>query len=70
MIWVTDLRWSQIRGRFTAEEKAALQAAKHGETICPAGVTVDESTLSEDLATKLRDSVLGRLGTNKESPHA
>lgn len=40
--------WDRIRLNFTDEEKAHLNAAISGETICPRGCIVDESKAVEE----------------------
>ena len=45
--------WAAVRGQFSESEKAALTLAVTGETICPAGVTINQAKLSADLVAKL-----------------
>jgi len=45
--------WNHIRFDFTEEEKAKLNAAIIGETICPKGCVLDLTKLGTDLETKL-----------------
>lgn len=45
--------WNKFGGFFTAEEKAALNHAITGETICPMGVIVNEATLDPELVAKV-----------------
>lgn len=51
---VTMAKWETIRHLFSDDEKDALNAANIGETICPRGISVDESKLSAELLQKLR----------------
>jgi hypothetical protein len=46
-------RWDKIREQFSEAEKAELNAAINGETICPKGCTLDKDKLSAELAAKL-----------------
>lgn len=46
--------WEEIREQFTEDEKTELRSHVTGETICPAGIVIDETALPEELATKLR----------------
>lgn len=45
--------WDKIRDRFTEDEKAKLNGAICGETICPRGVSLDEEKLGPDLAKNI-----------------
>ena len=53
-------RWREIRAEFTEDEKAALNRAIVGQTICPAGVTVDLTQLPDRLAAKLESALRRR----------
>jgi len=50
-------RWEHVRDRFTDEERASLNAAISGHTICPQGVTVELLKLPASLADKIRDTL-------------
>ncbi len=54
MIFVRTEAWERIRGGFSEAEKVALRAAVTGESICPAGVTIDPLKVDDELLTKLR----------------
>lgn len=45
--------WKRIREHFKEEEKAILNAAISGETICPRGCTIDEQKAGE-VAAKVK----------------
>ncbi len=52
LIRMTD--WERVREHFSQEEKDRLNAAYTGETICPHGITVDETRCRAEIA-KLQD---------------
>jgi len=49
--------WNKVREAFTESEKASLNAAITGETICPRGCTLDEAMLGEALFSKLKEQL-------------
>lgn len=57
---ITDTLWYRVRARFTEEEKAQLRSAAVGQTICPPGVVIDESSVSSELLSRLQDAKAGR----------
>ena len=46
--------WNKIRLWFNKAEKARLNAAITGETICPRGCVLDEERLGPELAEKVK----------------
>jgi hypothetical protein len=54
MILLRMSTWDVIRGQFNDSEKAALNAAISGETICPRGCTLGEEKLGPELSEKLK----------------
>jgi len=61
---VTDAKWLEIRGEFTAQERARINravTAVTNEVIFPPGAHVDEEKLDGELRTRLRSLVLGRV---------
>lgn len=51
---LTMAKWESIRERFTEEEKAKINAAIIGETICPKGCILDEDKLGAQLLKQIR----------------
>lgn len=49
--------WEQIREQFSEAEKAALNAAITGETICPRACVVDADKLPGDLRERLQSAM-------------
>ena len=47
--------WDRISHHFSEQEKAALNLAVTGETICPRGLTLDTGKLPDQLAAKLAE---------------
>lgn len=45
--------WSEIRGQFSEQEKAALTGAITGQAICPPGIVIDEDRLAKPLREKI-----------------
>ena len=50
---ITKIRWAEIRGRFTAAEKDALNDAIQAESIRPPGWMVNEDELEPELRAKI-----------------
>lgn len=46
-------QWEKVRDRFSEEEKAKLNLAVSGESICPQGLFLDDELISEKLKQKL-----------------
>lgn len=46
--------WEKIRGAFSEDEKADINAAIAGETICPRGCVLDEALMPAVLVIKLK----------------
>ena len=42
--------WDKVREHFSQEEKDRLNLAINGETICPRGMTIDESKAPAECA--------------------
>jgi hypothetical protein len=45
--------WEQIRAQFSKEEKAVLNLAVTGESICPRGLIIDIGKLTDEVGVKL-----------------
>jgi hypothetical protein len=56
---VRNSTWEKIRDFFDEDEKAELQMAVRGQTICPPGVIVDLDELHTALARKLNEKYAG-----------
>lgn len=57
MMFLQMAQWEKIRHHFSEEEKATLNAAISGQVICPAGCTLDEVKLGEELTGKLKSAM-------------
>lgn len=51
---ITDKVWMTIRAKFTVAERERLTNAICGQTICPPGIAIDLTKLSEDLKIKVK----------------
>lgn len=51
--------WKIVRERFDEGERAALHCAVTGETVSPAGVTIDPRRLARNLREKVEDLLNG-----------
>lgn len=57
-VFVTERQWNRFkRGLFTVEEQCELEVRVAGHYFCPAGMTVDTTTLDPKLNEKLREAV-------------
>lgn len=56
-IFLTMAIWDKIRGRFAADEKKVINAARVGERLCPRGSYLDRDVLGSVLTAKLEDAI-------------
>ena len=47
-------RWEEVRHLFGEDERAELVKVQTGESICPAGIVIDEDRLTPELRLKIR----------------